>query len=304
MLRPSPLPVELSGQPFTVGVARELGVGRGRLAGSDLGRPFHGVRTPDAFFADSDDPLVLMCLQYAPRLAPWQFFWGETALALVGLPTPRWPHRVGLHVAAHRPAREPRTQGVIGHRLQVREPAIVVHAGMPLEHPVRAWRQAGSLWRHDDLVVAADAIVHQGWGTVEELRDEVRMLRGRSATTMRSALNHVRAGVESPEETRLRLLIVRAGLPEPEVNWILRDAYGRAIARLDLAYRRWRVAVEYDGRVHAEDVRQFERDADRWSAIRRAGWRHVRILRHHMRGDRPTAVALVREALHEAGWRP
>ena len=302
MLRPNPLPLELSLGPFTVSAARDFGVGRGRLAGADLARPFHGVRTPYAFAAEDQDPLLLLCLQYAPRLAPWQFFWGETALALVGVPTPRWPHRVGLHVAAHRPAREPRTEGVIGHRLQVREPAIVVLSGLPLEHPVRAWRQAGSLWGHDDLVAAADAIVHHGWGTVDELRDEIRVLGGRSARKMRSALNHVRSGVESPEETRLRLLIVRAGLPEPEVNWILRDEYGRAIARLDLAYRRWRVAVEYDGRVHAEDPRQFERDADRWSEIRRAGWRHVRVLRHHMRGDRPRAAALVREALHDAGW--
>ena len=303
MLRPRPLPSELAFQPFTVASARELGVGRGRVDGHDLGRPFHGVRSPRGWDSHVDGGLLRACREYAPRLKPWQFFWGETSLFLLGVPTPRWPYRVGLHVAAHRPSREPRTAGVIGHRLQLRESAVVHAAGLPVEHAVRAWRQAGTLWGADDLVAAADAIVHRGWADAADLAEEIQVLRGRAGAKLRAALHHVRAGAESPEETRLRLLLVRAGLPEPDVNWVLVDEFGRTVARLDLAYRKWRVGVEYDGRVHAEDPRQFERDADRWDDIRRAGWRHVRILRHHMRGDQPRAVALVREALHAAGWR-
>lgn len=64
------------------------------------------------------------------------------------------------------------------------------------------------------------------------------------------------------------------------------------------------VAVEYDGRVHAEDPRQFARDADRWAAIRDAGWDHVRILSHHLRDGGAPAVVMVRSALIRAGWRP
>ena len=64
---------------------------------------------------------------------------------------------------------------------------------------------------------------------------------------LKRALTDVRAGVRSPRETLLRLTLQRAGLPEPEINWTLRDARGRAVAELDLAYPRWRVAPEYDG---------------------------------------------------------
>jgi hypothetical protein len=118
------------------------------------------------------------------------------------------------------------------------------------------------------------------------------------------ALDLARIGPRSPRETELRLLLIRAGLPEPLLTWNLFDERGAFVAELDMAYPRWRVCPEYDGRVHAEDARQFARDADRWAAIRRSGWEHVRILNHHMSGDGRTAVALVREALVNAGWRP
>jgi very-short-patch-repair endonuclease len=64
------------------------------------------------------------------------------------------------------------------------------------------------------------------------------------------------------------------------------------------------VAVEYDGRVHAEDAVQFAKDADRWDRIRDQGWQHVRILNHHMRDSGEPAVRKVAEALIRAGWRP
>jgi hypothetical protein len=45
---------------------------------------------------------------------------------------------------------------------------------------------------------------------------------------------------------------VLAGLPEPEVNLIIRDELGAPIRRYDLLYRGSRTAVEYDGRHHIE----------------------------------------------------
>lgn len=93
-------------------------------------------------------------------------------------------------------------------------------------------------------------------------------------------------------------------MPEPLLNHELRSPGGTLIARLDLAYPRYRVAVEYDGRVHAEHVAQFRRDADRWDAIRAAGWQHVRILAHHLRPDPGVAVDKVTTALLAGGWTP
>lgn len=274
------------------------------MRSSDLAAPFHGVRSR----AVSDVHTIAdRCRAYAPRLAPGQFFSHETVFALRGLSTPEWPHVPAIHVSAHRPAREPRTSGVVGHRLQTRESAIEVGPfGMPVENAVRAWRQCGRLWRLDDLVAGADALLagRNPLASIEELEAEVALMGDVRGGILRRALALARPGVRSPRETRLRLLLVRRGLPEPQVNTDIFSPRGEFVAEIDLAFEQWRVAVEYDGRVHAEDPRQFARDADRWAAIRDAGWDHVRILSHHLRDGGAPAVVMVRSALIRAGWRP
>lgn len=292
------LPAELP-QAFSVAQALAAGVAPGRLRTRTLSRPFHGVRARGAVSAGA---LLERCRAFAPRLRDGQFFSHETALALVGAPLPEWPYAPGIHVSAYRPAREPRTRGVVGHRLQLRAPAFVWIDGLPVEDPVRAWRQAGTRWSFGDLVAAADFLLQERGVEASELRHEARMMGDMRGGSLSHALTAARGGVRSARETRLRLLLVNAGLPEPETGWELFTTRGTFVAELDLAFPRYRVAVEYDGRVHAEDAAQFARDADRWSAIRVQGWDHVRVLSHHMMGDEQAAVALVRDALRRAGW--
>lgn len=304
MPRPAPLPPDIP-PVFRVADALSRGVGESRLGRADLRTPFHGLRAAAAL----PDPATVeeRAAHFAPRLRSWQFFSHDTALALVGAPLPEWPYRPEVHVSAHRPAREPRTTGVRGHRLQGRESAQRWDAGgLPIEHPVRAWRQAGTLWSCDDLIAAAEFLISgpEPLARFEDLREEVEIMGDVRRGVLARALAEVRAGARSPRETKLRLALTRAALPAPRINWPLRDDHGRFVAELDLAYTRWRIGVEYDGRVHETDRRQFAKDADRWDAIRAEGWEHVRILRHHMVGDASEAVHKVRTALVSAGWRP
>jgi very-short-patch-repair endonuclease len=75
------------------------------------------------------------------------------------------------------------------------------------------------------------------------------------------------------------MLLVLAGLPEPEVNREVLDGHGNVIMRLDLAYPGVRVAVEYDGRQHAEDERQWNRDLGRREDLDDADWRILVVTR-------------------------
>lgn len=76
----------------------------------------------------------------------------------------------------------------------------------------------------------------------------------------RRAASLAREGVDSPQETRLRLLLVLAGLPEPQVNLILRGRDGSWRKRYDVAYEHLRLIIEYDGRKHADDTKQWLTD--------------------------------------------
>ena len=103
---------------------------------------------------------------------------------------------------------------------------------------------------------------------------------------LRAALARVKAGVRSPRETRLRLLLEDARLPEAEINWRLRDHAGRFVAELDLAYPQWRVAVEYDGDQHRTDRTQYVKDIRRTAELERMGWIVVRVVAE----DRPAEI--------------
>lgn len=240
--------------------------------------------------------------EFAPRLREGQFYSHDFALALFGAPTPTgWTPTV--HVSAHRPQQAPRVRGVLGHRLRARHPAWTDVRGLPVESPARAWAQAAFRWAPDDLIASGDFLVarRRPLATIAEIQAEAIRARGQEWARL---VEEIRVGSESPRETRLRLVLVRAGLPEPELNVELRDSTGSFVARSDLLYRAFRVAVEYDGRQHATDIHQFARDADRWDAIRALGWEHVRILDHHLFPDPSRAVEKVAAALRRGGWAP
>ena len=75
-------------------------------------------------------------------------------------------------------------------------------------------------------------------------------------------------------ETRLRLLLVLAGLPCPEVQYEVVTPE-KFVARLDLAYPQVRLGIEYDGDHHRR-VAVFRRDLARLNALHALGWTVLR----------------------------
>jgi very-short-patch-repair endonuclease len=104
-------------------------------------------------------------------------------------------------------------------------------------------------------------------------------------------------------ETRLRLLIVFAGLPEPTVNLKLRRPDGSVRRRLDLSYPSVRLIIEYDGRQHAEDLAQWQSDLERREEFDNEKWRLLIVTRDGIY-DRPLRTLIrVRDALLALGYR-
>jgi len=149
-------------------------------------------------------------------------------------------------------------------------------AGCRVTSPVRtAWDLCRRL-EYTEAVVALDALARKGRFSPADLltrRDARPGARGSRRLDAIVAASDPRA--ESPPETRLRLELIRAGLPRPEVQYEIRDEYGFVLARTDLAYREAKLAIEYDGAVHFTRPRR-EADLQRDATIAGHGWQTLR----------------------------
>jgi very-short-patch-repair endonuclease len=187
--------------------------------------------------------------------------------------------------------------------------------GLPCTTPARTWLDLASVLTLDDLVAAGDSIIcaHQRSFEPERpplalptaLARTVAAHRGaRGVATAREALQLLRVGSDSPPETLLRLELVRARLPEPELNVVIRDSLGKDVAWPDLAYRKYRIAIQYDGAHHLSPDQQ-ESDARRDRGTMLAGWIPI-IVTSALLEDvgYSGVVSMIRGALLSRGWNP
>lgn len=150
-----------------------------------------------------------------------------------------------------------------------------------------------------DGVAVADATLHEGIVTVDELADELPHHAGlRGVRRAVQGVGLVDARAESLPESRVRVALVLDGL-EPVPQYVVQDARGRFLGRVDLALPQHRIAIEYDGREVHSRREVFTRDRQRQNDLVAAGWTVLRFtaddLRHPER-----IVAAVRAAIARA----
>ena len=249
--------------PFTTASAS---VGDGTLRGPRFRRLLHGVHVA----ARVGDSLGMRCRAALLVLPPGAVFSHETAARLWGAAVPP-RSRLQVTVPYTRPIRRP--------ELEVRRSRPAIEArqlkGLPVTSPGRTFLDLAATLALVDLVVLGDSLVKATRTTPADLVTQARAYRGPRAALARRASALVRAGVDSPMETRLRMLVVLAGLPEPVVNHILRDGTGGWTYRFDLSWPELKVALEYDGRQHAESATQWVKDVRRREDLDNRGWRLV-----------------------------
>ena len=133
-------------------------------------------------------------------------------------------------------------------------------------------------------VITLDRLVREKHVHLSDVRAAVAVLppcwgsgRAREVVDLADGL------AESPQESRLRLLIAAAGLPAPAAQHEVFDRDGR-IGRVDLAYPELRIAIEYDGMWHGERG-AFLSDRRRLNRLVAAGWLVVHVTAEDL--DRP-----------------
>ncbi|MGC5075555.1 hypothetical protein [Agrococcus sp. DT81.2] len=278
------LPETLAATGFRVGDAVDAGLSRGVLRGAAFAKPFRGIRT-----LKDPETLIERAAAFAPLLRPWQCLEGVSALAVLGLPVPwRLTREPTVEIVSLKGRGKPEREGVRVRRLAAERLDAWEVGGLPVAPAPLAWALMAGRCTVHELVVLGDAIVTAAehypgrrvpgpLASLAELAETVEQRAGRSgAAALRAALSRIRERVESPRETDMRLFIVDAGMPEPEVQVEVRDPQtGLLLGRADLGHREARVVEEYEGDGHREKG-QWDRDIQKYREFERVGVRTVR----------------------------
>lgn len=252
-------------QPFLTATALAAGLSAKQLRGPRFRRLFRGV-----YVAAEVPRLPAQRIRAALLLHPPGAFASHASAArLLGVPLP--PGLDEEHVSVPEPRHRRPREGIVTHVVPEETPVWQV-GGLRVSAPARLFVELAGQLRLVDLVVVGDYLVRKGWVRPAEIAAASRTSRSRAACR---AAHYVRAEVDSAMESRLRMLLVLAGLPEPVVNHVIRDERGRVRMRFDLSYPELRIVIEYDGRHHRADLDQWDRDEQRKDWFDDTGWRHV-----------------------------
>ncbi|WP_336659964.1 hypothetical protein [Leucobacter sp. USHLN153] len=160
--------------------------------------------------------------------------------------------------------------------------------GITTPAPADIWCQLAAVVSLTELVAAGDFLLSgsrivNGQGQRTSPLCDLKALsdaRKRHRNTLGAPLRHraialLRAPVDSPQESFLRLTIIDAGFEEPIVNCPVstRDRVFHA----DLGYPQLRIAIEYEGRHHFSGLQQAEFDLHRRRLMAEAGWTVIQV---------------------------
>lgn len=205
--------------PFSLAVGRDAGLTDWQLRAPALFSPTRGVRT-----LTQPESLLDRARAVHLVLPPGAAFSHLTAAQLHGLPVSySMEEDQRIHVIHEIEAAQVRRAGVVGHRaLHPRSRGMV--DGLPVVGLADTWVDLGELVGRgkpvglDDLIVVGDACA-----TLLKSRAPLRAalakrIRPRGKKILVEALGYIRVGSWSPRETTCRLMFIRAGLPEPQLN--------------------------------------------------------------------------------------
>ena len=263
------VPLELTQGPFDLAAARRAGVTRAQLLGPQWRRI-----GPETYVHKDVAESFLMKLKAASlRLPSDAAFSGPTGAFLHGL-----DGRCNvIEATIPSPTNISRRRGITIRRRRLSPDEVVVRHGLRVTSALRTVRDLVVRLDLVEAVVVLDAALHN------------KLIRLEDVPRYRE---YVEPATESHMETRLRMLLVLAGLPRPEVQVPLFDQSGAFLGRADLYYPDHRLVIEYDGATHKESLTA---DSKRQNLLIDAGFRVLRFTG----GNLASAVRLVRRALSQ-----
>src|SRR5258708_2876108 len=288
MSRTPRIPSALTKKPFSLEEARQYGLTVSSLRGKvwrRLGSELYcwqGLR---------HDPWLHLSALH--RLLPRDaVFAGATAGWMFGLDlAPNDPVEIIVRLDSSVRSRE----GVSVRRCELSPSNVATIRGLRATSINRTLRDLSLRLPSLDALIAVDMAFHLRLTNEEDLLRHAGAAHGEAGAHRLRSLASLGAAAESPMETRLRWLLIQAGLPCPEVQTNLRDRWRRFLGRADLYYAEARLILEYDGANHRDRLADDNR---RQNLLINAGYRILRFTATDIHQRPDVVVAQVRDALN------
>ena len=242
-------------------------VRQGMLTRHALGRDYRALYRD--VYIPRDAELTALLRAQAARLSSGAILCGQSAAAVWGT---RWldPSAPAEILRRDRHAQ----RGITVRTFRVADGEITVAAGIPVTSAPRTAFDIGRIHPPDRAIPIIDALLGATGISCSDVAAVIGRWPGiRGVARARATMALVDGGAESPQESRLRLMLVRGGLPKPETQIRFDELH----IRVDMGWREWKVAVEYDGVQHWADARQRAWDIERIALLEAAGWVVVRV---------------------------
>jgi hypothetical protein len=281
------VPRELKNGPFTLEEARAAGLTLSALKGKAWRRL--GAELYCLSELTEDHRLLLSAWQ---RLLPAEaVFSGATAAWLFGLDLePIGPVEIVVPPGSGIRSRA----GLSVRRCEVAPSEVVSIRGFRATSLPRTLAELCLRGPTVEALVAIDMAVCAGLTDAAALVRYAEAAPGRAGVGRLRMLAPLAAPAESPMETRLRWLLMEAGLPRPEVQTNLHDAEASFIGRADLYYPAAKLILEYDGGNHRDRLVEDDR---RQNLLMNAGFRLLRFTAADIHNRPDVVKAQVRGAL-------
>lgn len=169
------------------------------------------------------------------------------------------------------------TRGVVAWADVIDDDEICLIGRIRLTNPLRTAVDLACRLPEDAAVAAIDALARATRLKVADIELAAQRHTGRKGIKQaRTSIALVDPGAESPKETWLRLLVVRAGYPPPQTQHPIYNEYGALIGEVDTAWPELKIAMEYEG-LHHTDPEVLRKDIARIDEMIEMGWIVIRV---------------------------